>query len=117
MKINRKAWLFSLWFLMIGIGGCTSVNSGNDGQLQSYPAPAIEAGWIRNGEPILYDGYKWYPVNDYEVMDDSEVYQITEFKGVQVFVAKIDTKPYDRIYTKFDKNKFRYFERRDNDQS
>ena len=48
-----------------------------------------------------------------EIMEDSEVYLVAEYKGVQIFVEKIATKPYDRIYTKFDKNKFRYFERRD----
>jgi len=115
MKINR-AWVFLL--LLTGVwGGCASVNNGNDGQVQSYPSPVIEAGWIRNGEPIEYDGHKWYPVNDYEVLQDSEIYQVSEYKGVQVFVEKIATKPYERLYTKFDKNKFRYFERRDDDQS
>jgi hypothetical protein len=105
-------------FILTGLlGGCTTMNPDNGGQIQSYPAPVIEAEWIRNGEPIEYDGNKWYPVNDFEVMQDSEVFQVSEYKGVQVFVAKIDTKPYGRIYTKFDKNKFRYFERRDNDQS
>jgi hypothetical protein len=97
------------------LGGCASTNSGNDGQVQSYAAPVIEAGWIRDGEPIEYDGSKWYPVNDYEVLQDSEVFQIAEYKGVQIFVAKIAIKPYDRLYTKFDKNRFRYFEHRDND--
>ena len=86
-------------------------------QRRAAPAPVIEAGWIRDGEPIDYDGNKWYPVNDYEVLDDSEVYQIAEYRGVQVFVEKIAVKPYDRIYTKFDKNKFRYYERRNDDQS
>ena len=87
----------------------------NDGQLQSYPVSAIEAGWIRNGDPIEFEGHKWYPVNDYEVLRDSEVFQIAEYKGVQVFVEKTAVKPYERLYTKFDKNKFRYFERKDND--
>ena len=95
-------------------GGCVT-SSDNNGQIQSYPVAAIEAGWIRNGEPIEFDGHKWYPVNDYEVLQDSEVYQVGEYRGVQVFVEKIATKPYERIYTKFDKNKFRYFERRGND--
>lgn len=118
MDNKQKRLLAGLCLMLSAFwGGCTTVNSGNDGQVQSYPAPVIEAGWIRNGEPIEYDGSKWYPVNDYEVLEDSEVYQITEYRGVQVFVEKIATKPYDRIYTKFDKNKFRYFERRDDDQS
>ena len=116
MTRKHAAFLLSLLFIFTGfLGGCASINSGNSGQVQSYPAPAIESEWIRNGEPIEYDGSKWYPVNDYEVLQDSEVYQIMEYKGVQVFVEKIATKPYDRIYTKFDKNKFRYFERRSDD--
>jgi len=101
--------------LSLFLGGCASLNSGNDGQVQSYPAPGVEARWIRNGEPIEFEGSKWYPANDYEVLEDSEVYQVGQYKGVQVFVEKIATKPFDRIYTKFDKNQFRYFERRDDD--
>ena len=116
MDNKRKLLRFGLCSVFIVfLGGCASLNSGNDGQVQSYPAPAIEASWIRDGQPIEFDGYKWYPVNDFEVLEDSEVYQITEYKGVQVFVEKIAIKPYARLYTKFDKNKFRYFERRDND--
>src|SRR5580658_7664569 len=118
MDCKRKLLGFGLGIIVLGfLGGCVSVSPGNDGQVMSYPYPAIEPEWIRNGEPIEYDGSKWYPVNDYEVLDDSEVFQIGEYKGVQVFVEKIATKPYERIYTKFDKNKFRYFERRDDDQS
>ena len=116
MNNTLKHLVFGLGFIVIGfLGGCSSINSGNDGQVQSYLAPAIEAGWIRDGNPIEYDGSKWYPVNDYEVLQDSEVFQITEYKGVQVFVEKIAIKPYSRVYTKFDKNRFRYFERREND--
>ena len=118
MNIKLKLLGFGLCFMVMGfLGGCAAMNSGNNGQLQSYPAPVIEPEWIRNGEAIEYDGSKWYPVNDYEVLQDSEVFQIMEYKGVQVFVEKIDTKPYARLYTKFDKNKFRYYERRANDQS
>jgi len=32
-------------------------------------------------------------VNDYEVLGDSEVFQIGEYKGVQLFVEKVATKP------------------------
>jgi hypothetical protein len=116
MNNQRKHSVFGLWsMLVIFLGGCTSVPPGNNGQIQSYPAPVIEAGWIRSGDPIEYDGSKWYPVNDYETLQDSEIFQISEYKGVQIFVEKIAIKPYERIYTKFDKNKFRYYERRNND--
>ena len=115
MNNQRRRFGFVLCCLGF-LGGCASMYSGNNGQVQSYPAPVIEADWIRNGDPIEYNGSKWYPVNDYEILQDSEVFQITEYKGVQVFVEKIAIKPYERIYTKFDKNKFRYFERHSDDQ-
>ncbi len=115
MVKQQKHFRLGLWIMLsVLMAGCSSL-PGNDGQVQTYPAPVVEAVWIRDGQPIEYDGYKWYPVNDYEVMEDSEVYQIGIYKGVQIFVEKTDTKPYDRIYTKFDKNKFRYFERREDD--
>ena len=98
------------------LSGCTRIESRNNaGLLDSFPAPTIEATWIRNGEPILYDNQEWVPVDDIENMADAELYQISEYKGVQIFVDKIDVKPYDRLYTKFSKGKFRYFERQDND--
>jgi hypothetical protein len=116
MDIKKPLTLGLRLALVFFLGGCASVNSGsNNGQVQSYSYPAIEAAWIRDGKPIQYEGHKWYPANDYEVLDDAEVYQVAEFKGVQVFVEKISTKPYNRIYTKFDKNKFRYYERRGDD--
>ncbi len=116
MGNRHKALGFGLGILMlVSSGGCMSMSTGNDGQVQSYPAPLIEAGWIRGGEPILFDGFKWYPANDFEVLQDTEVFQVAEYRDVQVFVEKIAVKPYQRLYTKFEKNKFRYWERRDND--
>ena len=54
-------------------------------------------------------------MRDVENLMDSEVFQIGEYKDVQIFVDKLDVKPYQRIYTKFAKNKFRYFVRIKND--
>ena len=107
-----------LCFLLLGVSlcaGCVSNNSGNNGQLESYPAPVVEAGWIRNGEPLVYEEHQWFAVRDTESLMDAEVYQIGEYKGVQIFVDKVDVKPYERIYTKFAKGKYRYFERAHND--
>ncbi|MBF0489733.1 MAG: hypothetical protein HQL15_03835 [Candidatus Omnitrophica bacterium] len=114
---HKKLVAFSLLSLIASVCllGCAHSPNDNEGQLQSYPAPVIEPAWIRDGEPVEFGGQKWYPVNDVEILLDSEVYQIGEYKGVQVFVDKVDTKPYERIYTKFAKNKFRYYETRDHD--
>ena len=97
---------------MIVMAGCTRVVPGNSGLMQSYPFPVVEAEWIRNGESIIYDGYAWYPVDNIETLLDNEVFQIGEYRDVQFFVEKTDVKPYDRLYTKFDRNKFRFFEKR-----
>lgn len=102
-------------FSMASFMGCAGTDPGNDGQLQSYPVPKVEAGWIRNGDSLLFEGNQWFPVDDVESLMDSEVYQIGEYQDVQIFVEKIDAKPYDRLYTKFAKNKYRYFERSEND--
>ncbi len=113
----RLRSMFALSLLSaVFAAGCAHDRTGNnDGQLQSYPYPVVEAGWVRNGEPIEYGGQRWFPVNDVEILMDSEVTVIGEYKGTPIFVDKIDTKPYDRIYTKFAKNKFRYYERSPND--
>lgn len=110
----NKLLVVRLSFFIVGLWlvGCAHKPADNEGQLQSYPIPLVEASWIRGGQPIEYDADEWYPVNDIEVLADAEVYQIGEYKGVQIFVDKLDVKPYHRLYTKFGKNKFRYFERK-----
>ena len=111
----QMRWIGFLFMVGFCLLGCAHGSSDNEGQLQSYASPSIEAAWIREGGPIEYGGLRWYPVNDVEVLLDSEVYQIGEYKGVQIFVDKVDTKPYRRLYTKFSKNKFRYFEKKEHD--
>ncbi len=115
VKNIQKAGLGVLCVMALWMAGCTHVTTGNDGQLQSYAAPAVEAGWIRSGEPIDFEGRKWYSVDDTESLMDSEVYQVGEYKDVPIFVEKIDAKPYDRLYTKFANGRFRYYEHAKND--
>lgn len=113
--MNLKKSLWSLVLVFICSGCAHGGSNSSTGNLQSYPVPSIEASWIRDGKPVEYDGHLWYPINDVEILMDSEVYQVGEFQGVQIFVDKLDTKPYKRLYTKFSRNKFRYFEQRPND--
>ncbi len=72
----------------------------------------LEPEWIRNGEPIIFEGETWYPADSIENLLDSEVYLMGEYNGTQLFVEYTDVRPYDRIYTKFAKNKFRFFEKK-----
>ena len=96
--------------------GCNSIvgAGGNVGQVQSYPAISVEAQWIRNGDPIEFENELWYPQDGVETLLDSEVYLLGEYKGVQFFAEKVDVRPWERLYTKFGRNKFRYYEKHKN---
>jgi len=113
MKIKNEVFLKLglVGFLMLILIGCNA-SRGNYGQVQSYKIYSMEADWIRNGDPIEFEGDLWYPADGTENLQDTEVYLIGEYKGVQYFVEKTDVRPYKRLYTKFDKNKFRYFLKR-----
>ena len=104
------------YFIILGLSifllGCAQP-PGNVGRIQSYSAPVVEAEWIRNGQPIDFDDELWFPVDDVETILDSEVYLIGNYQGVEIFIEKTDVRPYDRLYTKFDTNKFRIYERND----
>lgn len=106
-------------FMMITLGlmglGCSHSNSSNQGLVQSFNAPVIEPSWIRNGDPIVFEKNRWYPMDDTESLTDNEVYQIGEFQGTLIFVEKSDVRPFERLYTKFSRGRFRYYERMMND--
>lgn len=91
--------------------GCQTTN-GNVGHLQSYPIAMVEAEWIRNGEPIKFEEELWYPADSIEGFLDSEMMLAGIFRDVQFFIDKVDVRPYDRLYTKFNRNQFRFFEKR-----
>ena len=108
----RKQILKLLIFLCgsMALAGCIS-SLGNQGDLQGYSV-AQEVEWIRNGEPIEFDGEKWFPLDEVDILLDSEVYLLGEYHGVKFFVEKVDIRPFNRLYTKFAQNKFRAFEKR-----
>ena len=107
MRVNH--FLF-VSFLVMLISGCQS-SAGNIGQLQSYQIPTSEAAWIQDGEPIEFEGEKWFPQDGTESLIDSEVQLLGEFRDVQFFTDKEDVRPFARLYTKFGRNKYRYFEK------
>ncbi len=109
--MKRKLLILCV-LVMICAAGCDSTK-GNVGQMQTYSFSNLEPAWIRNGEPIKFEGAQWYPTDGVENLLDSEVYSVGEYRGVPFFVEKIDIRPYNRLYTKFDKNKFRYFKKRE----
>ena len=101
--------LMAVGLLIVFVAGCHRA-SGNIGQVQSYAILASEPEWIRNGEPIVFEGEKWYPQDGTDGLQDAEVLLLGEYRGVSFFIDKEDVRPYKRLYTKFGRNKFRYFE-------
>ncbi|MDO8580060.1 MAG: hypothetical protein Q7S13_01100 [Candidatus Omnitrophota bacterium] len=100
--------LLSIVIVCLCLSNCQT-SKGNIGNVQSFDAPVVEAKWIRNGEPIEFEVEFWSPADGIENLLDSEVYLVGEYRGAQFFVDKQDVRPYNRLYTKFERNKFRYF--------
>lgn len=98
-------------FTIFLTAGCQSTR-GNVGHMPSYALSSIEAEWIRNGEPIEFESELWYPVDGVEGFLDSEMRFMGTHQGVEYFIDKVDVRPFSRLYTKFGKNKFRFFEKR-----
>jgi len=109
LKNIFKNLFFMSFFLLCA--GCTGFQGGGSA-LSKHPFSTIEADWIRNGEPIIFEEELWFPADDIEVLSDMEVYKVGEVQGIYVFVDKRDVRPYNRLYTKFDKNQFRYFQKK-----
>ena len=104
---------FWIWIaVFVFFQGCAPAQKGNRGSTSTYPyAYNSEAEWIRNGDPIEFEGEMWYPKDSVETLLDSEVLLLGEYKDVQFFVDKIDVRPYARLYTKFNSKRFRVFKR------
>jgi len=109
---GQKRRLLSCCVLLFGLFlcGCSSFD-GNAGRMTLYAVPGDEPQWIRNGEPVEFEEKLWYPKDSIDVLLDTEVLPIFEYNGAQIFVSKMDVKPYNQLYTKFGRNKFRLFTR------
>lgn len=100
-------------FLAVLLVGCSGTLSGVN--RAHYSFPNAEPDWIRNGDPILYEGQSWYPQDDIDVLLDNEVYLLGEYNGVQFFAEKADVRPYGKLYTKFDENRYRIYQQERDD--
>lgn len=113
---------YAIRFLIVGaaaglLTGCAGNGINNRGMMPTYAFTNVEAEWIRNGEPIEFEGQKWYPMDGIDSLTDAEVMLMGEYREVKFFIDKIDVRPYDRLYTKFGVNKYRYFEKKLPDKS
>lgn len=94
--------------LCVVLFGCTNITH-NAGRMEQYAVPDEEAEWIQQGNPIKFDGEVWHPQDNFDVLLDSEVYFKGQYNGVPFFVEKIDVQPYNKVFTKFGRNKFRIY--------
>lgn len=109
-----KKILFGLVFVACAAvfnSGCFS-SGGRDTGMSVYKTISPEPEWIRNGEPIEFEGELWYPRDTIDVLTDSEVMPLGEYRDVAFYLDTADVRPYERLYTKFGENKFRVFETR-----
>jgi len=72
----------------------------------------VEPDWVREGEPVILQEVKWYPLDVIEHFEYREMVYVDEYKGQKVFVEKRDVKPYDRLYMKIDPLTFRAFKQK-----
>lgn len=108
MKIRSCSFLGLLAFIAL-VAGCTA--SGNKGQVATSVNLLGEPAWIVEGHPVEFEGEQWFPQDGVDTFLDSEIRQVTTHKNIPVYVDKVDIRPYDRLYTKFDKYRYRYFEK------
>ena len=106
--IPKLIFLSFLCFLFVG---CSPMK-GNIGNMATYSFSFVEPEWLRDGEPIEFEKELWSPEDNFEVLLDSEVYLLGEYREIQFFAERIDVRPYNRLYTKFGQNKFRTFSKK-----
>jgi hypothetical protein len=97
--------------VMLLVSGCALLGGRSAEKSLTSSYALTEPEWIRDGQPIEFEGALWYPTDNVEGLLDSEVYQAGEHKGVAFFIDKMDVKPFDRLYTRFAKNRYRAFEK------
>ena len=78
-------------------------------------SPPAEVEWIRSGQPVDFESESWFPQDSVDNILDSEVYLVGEYKGTQIFVEYTDVRPFERLYARFARNKYRPFEKKTHD--
>lgn len=94
-----------------GLTGCIPLSRPDDIP-QMYAVPDQEAAWILAGEPIVFQDKSWFPADATEAFLDKEMRKLGQYKGVDFFVSREDVEPYERLFTKFDRNRYRYYQLR-----
>ena len=107
----KKILAVLVFLCLASLAGCALPERG-DGPASTIMTATqlIEPVWIRNGEPIIFEGEDWFPTDEVENLLDNEVYLAGTYRDVPFFLEKTDVRPFDRLYTHFSKNRYRAFE-------
>ena len=108
---NKYVGLFLFFIMLFAVivnCGCKTTET-QKMKKDIYADMEREAAWIIKGEPIEFEGERWYPADGIESLLETEVYPVGEHRGVKFFVDKIDIRPFNRLYTLFEKHKYRFF--------
>ncbi len=108
----RKQFVFATGAVALALAVFALTGKGLAASPEPWAAPLTEPDWIRDGLPIEYDHSLWYPTREVENLLDAEVYLLGESRGVKFFCDRTDIKPFERIYTRFGKNRYRAFEKK-----
>lgn len=95
--------------LMMGLTGCHSVRSRSNDALNA--AQWVEPAWVRNAEPVEFEGQSWFPTDNVENLLEYEVYQAGVYRDRPFFIDRQDVRPFERIYIRFAPDKYRACEK------
>ncbi|VAW17703.1 hypothetical protein MNBD_BACTEROID05-512 [hydrothermal vent metagenome] len=106
--MNRLFSLLAVVFFLFSLGGCQTSGAHSKKSVSTVILSG-EADWIRNGGAIEFEGKKWVAQDGIESFKDDEVLQMGKYRGIAFFIDKVDVRPFSRLYTEFDTNKYRYY--------
>jgi len=76
MKNNRSN-IFILLFIIVALVGCNN-SASNKAKTGSSLDLDMEPLWIRRGNPIEFEGKRWFPQDGIETLLATEVYSLGE---------------------------------------
>jgi len=109
--MKRHTWIYMM-IMTAALGsmtGCQTASQRGEDALNA--AAYAEPVWIRNAEPVEFEGASWFPTDEVENLLDDEVYQAGVYRDIPFFIDRMDVRPFERIYVRFAYHKYRACEK------
>ena len=106
----KKMHVLVLFVIMGSLAGCVVPQPRGD-QGINISAGLDEPAWVRNAEPLSFEEEDWFPTDEVESLLENEIFQVGVCRGLPVYIEKTDVRPFERLYTRFAKNRYRAFQR------